>query len=183
MNKWRVGEDIGSKEMDGCPLTKTLYQVLVKKINRDSSLHNRYPLQSLQFLVLPPLTLFLHHLFPSSSVISVLLPSLCHLRHRHLCLHLRHFCLHYHPSLLLPLETINPAWNLLKLHWNTSGFIPTHNLTGLFIWFVITTMSLVKCMGNPWVFSAIPIPAKTCTCATGTGFCMSQFFCTHTCGG
>jgi hypothetical protein len=24
MNMWRVGEDMGSKEMDGCPLTERL---------------------------------------------------------------------------------------------------------------------------------------------------------------
>jgi hypothetical protein len=26
MNRWRVGEDIGSKEMDGCPLTESTYR-------------------------------------------------------------------------------------------------------------------------------------------------------------
>jgi hypothetical protein len=41
-----------------------------------------------------------------------------------------------------------------------------------------THMHVVKCKGNPWVFSAVP--AKTRTCATGTGFFMGQFFCTHT---
>jgi hypothetical protein len=25
MNRWRVGEDRGSKEMDGCPLTLIIY--------------------------------------------------------------------------------------------------------------------------------------------------------------
>jgi hypothetical protein len=47
----------------------------------------------------------------------------------------------YCPSLLPLSETINPARNSPGLHWNTLGFIPAHNLTGLFVWFVITTMS------------------------------------------
>jgi hypothetical protein len=42
--------------------------------------------------------------------------------------------------------------------------------------------SVVKCTGNPWVISAIPIPIpiKTHTHGTGMGFFTGQFFCTLT---
>jgi hypothetical protein len=32
MNRWRVGEDIGSKEMDRCPLTMTCNGKAVSKV-------------------------------------------------------------------------------------------------------------------------------------------------------
>jgi hypothetical protein len=45
-------------------------------------------------------------------------------------------------------------------------------------------LQLVFCMGNPWVFLAvpipIPIPTKTHTHTMGMGFFMGQHFCTHT---
>jgi hypothetical protein len=42
----------------------------------------------------------------------------------------------------------------------------------------VRVVQIVKCMGNPWVFSAVPVPvpAKTCTHARGTGVFMGQFF-------
>jgi hypothetical protein len=37
MNRWRVGEDRGSKEMDGCPLTDGLDNILKHNRNCRSS--------------------------------------------------------------------------------------------------------------------------------------------------
>jgi hypothetical protein len=36
MNMWRVGEDMGSKEMDRCPFTITLLRANKKKYSPDS---------------------------------------------------------------------------------------------------------------------------------------------------
>ena len=49
-------------------------------------------------------------------------------------------------------------------------------------WVRMGVLGLVFCMGNPWVFLAvpIPIPTETHTHTMGMGFSMGQNFCTHT---
>jgi hypothetical protein len=37
MNRWRVGEDRGSKEMDGCPLTSRSKESLMQQTNKSFS--------------------------------------------------------------------------------------------------------------------------------------------------
>jgi hypothetical protein len=36
MNRWRVGEDRGSKEMDGCPLTLSQSDAAKLQVERDA---------------------------------------------------------------------------------------------------------------------------------------------------
>jgi hypothetical protein len=44
MNRWRVGEDIGSKETDGCPLTVSMFVLskLVRQKHEHYMVHTAY---------------------------------------------------------------------------------------------------------------------------------------------